>query len=282
MDVWCAERLAGAPHTPFYRKATMSRHRTRDTRDLWGRCRVRRLTRCVSVLAAGVIAIVGMTACGNGGTVASGAAVEVAGQTVSKATLEHWIPVEAIISREPIPKQPVPEGEVPDPPHYTACIAYLKATTPQPTTGQAKPTTAQLKSQCQQHYEAVRRHMLEILISYAWTSAEATAQGITVSDHEVEQKFTQFKHEQYPTEAIFQKFLKYTGENLSDELLLVRFDMLSNRLEQKIIHQGGIAGATEFYREFPKRWAAKTSCNPGYVVPDCKQYKGSLPPEAQI
>lgn len=257
----------------------MSKHQTREI--FRGRCRVRRLTRCASALAAGVIAILGMTACGSGGT-PSGAIVEVAGQTVSKMTLDHWVPIEAVISREPVPQQPVPKGEVPDPPRYTACVAYLQATAPAAANGPAKPTTAELKSQCRQRYEAVRRHMLNILITYAWVNAEATVRGIKVSDSEVEQRFARFKPGQFASEAVFQRFLKYTGESLADELLLERFDLLSSKLQQKIVLEHDAAGVAKFYQEFPRRWASKTDCSPGYIVSNCRQYKGPLPPEAQI
>jgi foldase protein PrsA len=242
-----------------------------------------RLTRRAAILAAGLIAIGGVAACGSDRKTADEAVVHVAGHSITKSTVDHWIPIEAIISREPIPRHPIPAGEVPDPPHFTACIAYLQKSAPRAANGAAPNSSgARLKNQCQKHFEAVRRHMIQILISYAWTSAEAASWGIKVSDAEVERKFAQFKHEQYPTEAIFQSFLKYTGENLSDELLLERFDILAGRLERKVIQRGGVAGATRFYREFPKIWAAKTNCSPGYVVPNCKQYKGPLSPEAQI
>jgi foldase protein PrsA len=246
---------------------------------------VRTLARQAVALSAGVIAILSITACASGTsaetstTTADATAAAVAGRTVSKTAVAHWLSVEAIISREPNPQQPVPKGEVPDPPRYTACVAYMQATTPQAPSTPMKRTTAELKGECQKRYEAVRQRVIEILITYAWLSAEAAGQGITVSDSEVAQRFAAAKRERYPTEATFQRFLKYSGETLSDELFLQRFGLLVSKLDQKLISKG-IPSATQFTRAFPRRWAAKTNCSPEYIVPDCRQYKGSLPPTA--
>jgi foldase protein PrsA len=240
--------------------------------------------RCVCVVV-GVFVVVGVVACGgtaDGGGLSGGVIVRVGGRSVSRAALDHWVPIEAIISRVPDPQQPVARGLVPDPPAYTACVAFMRATPPRLGGAQAGSTVAQLKSACQKRYEDVRGHMLRILITYAWTNAEAALQGVSVSDSEMKQRFDRFKREQFPTEAMFQKFLRYTGESLADELWLTRFDLLSTKIEKKILLKGGIAGATKYYKEFPKRWAAKTSCSPGYIIPNCKQYKGPQPPEAAI
>jgi foldase protein PrsA len=230
------------------------------------------------MLVSSVTTIAILTACANGTT--GGTALEVAGHAVSKATVAHWLPLEAIISVEPNPQQPVRKGEVPDPPHYTACIAYLGAATLKATSPQTRPSAAQLKSECRQRYEDIRRHTIEFLITNVWLNAEAAAQGVRASDNEVAERFAGFKREHYPTEAAFQRFLKNTGQTISDDLLLERFGLLSTKLDQKLIRERGIAGATRFTRDFPKRWAAITNCTAGYVVPDCKQYKGPLPAEA--
>jgi hypothetical protein len=57
---------------------------------------------------------------------------------------------------------------------------------------------------------------------------------------------------------------------------------LAKKLEYKIIGQIGIPRASKFYHEFPKRWAAQTNCSPEYIIPECKQYKGTQEPEAAI
>jgi hypothetical protein len=227
-----------------------------------------------------------LSASSGGASVRKGAPAEVvarvAGQTISKATLAHWIPIEAVLSHYTLPQEPVPSGVVPDPPSYTACIAYLRATPPEALNAQAMPTTAQLKERCRAYDKAIRRHTLQILVSYAWTRAEAHAHGIDVTDREVQRRWVQLEPERFPTEAIFTRYLRYTGSTVGDQLFHLRFNLLSERLGHKLLAEGGLPRAKKFYSEFARRWAAKTDCSPGYVIPECKQYKGPEAPEASI
>ena len=69
----------------------------------------------------------------------------------------------------------------------------------------------------------------------------------------------------------------------------MKIDMISNALAIKTIAEVGGSESpqqqAEFARKgegFPKKWIAKTSCSPGYVVPNCKEYKGPLPPDPRI
>jgi hypothetical protein len=139
-----------------------------------------------------------------------------------------------------------------------------------------------LRSSCQKRYEAVRTHMITILISFQWMAAETKAHGITVSEAEVEREFERFRSEVYGTPAQFERYLKYTGETRADVLLISRINLVSTKLRNKLIKTEGIPGASKFYHELPIRWAAKTSCQSGFIVPDCKQYKGSRAPEVAI
>lgn len=237
---------------------------------------MRRITRLVATLGVSMIAIVGLGACG--GTSVSKDIVHVAGLSISKATLDHWMPIESIIALEQVPKRPVPAGEVPDPPRYTACSAYLRATTPNGSTLSA----ARLKTECRRRYERVRKHMLQILITYDWLTAEATALGVRVSESEVKRQLSRYEHEQFASETAFRSFLTYTHERLADELFIEKMDLLSTKLEQRTLHLHGLTGLIKQRRAFPKEWAARTSCATGYIISSCKQYRGPEPPEAAI
>jgi hypothetical protein len=120
------------------------------------------------------------------------------------------------------------------------------------------------------------------LISFLWMTAETRAHGVTATQGEVEREFERFRSEVYGTPAEFERYLKYTGETRADVLLISRINLLSTKLRNKLIKTEGIPGASRFYRELPVRWAAKTSCAGGYIVPDCKQYKGPRAPEVAI
>jgi hypothetical protein len=232
--------------------------------------------RRLPVLAAIILALTILTSCGNTSDPQGATVAEVDGETISKATLEHWTHIEAIIANENLPQTPPQPGRVPDPPHYTACITYLKTIQ-----APAKPTSTQLKTQCQEHYLAVRNHMLQILISYIWVKTEDNKLHIHTTPQEIQQTFNRFKHEQYPTETIYQNYLKATTATPTDELWIEQFDMLSGKLGHKLIKQGQPA-TTKFYTQFPTHWKTKTNCNPQYIIPECKQYKGPKPPEPSI
>jgi hypothetical protein len=69
----------------------------------------------------------------------------------------------------------------------------------------------------------------------------------------------------------------------------MRIDLLSTKFYDKGIKlAGGIATPAQrkaFERwgaGFPSKWKARTTCRPGYVVRNCKTYKGSLPPDPRI
>jgi hypothetical protein len=218
---------------------------------------------------------VGLAGCG--GTSESATIVSFAGHSISRSTLEHWIPIESIISRDLFPQQPPPAGVVPDPPRYKACITYEKATAAK--AGGQSPSAEQLARECRERYEQVRRHMLHLLIAYQWTAQEAQTEGVKVSEQELQQTYASDKREDFGTEAAFHKYLRATGETVADELKITLFNIETNKIFKKVISEHGASGLSAFYHGLGRRLAAETSCSPGYVIPDCEQYKGSEAPE---
>jgi hypothetical protein len=204
---------------------------------------------------------------------------EVSGGFVTKHELEHWLPVEAVLaSTDPVPTKAVPAGLIPDPPAFEACARYegtynLKA---------SGETTPALKRRCAARYESIRRHMLTILVTFQWLSREAAHQGIRLTNAEVEREVARYEGEQFHSDAAFKAFLRYSGETLADELLVSRMDELGTRLQQKVVAERGVAGARKFFTEFPRRWKRVTSCRSGYVIPNCREYKGPAPPEPSV
>jgi foldase protein PrsA len=224
------------------------------------------------------IVILALSGCGSGHS----AVARVGEQTISQETLEHWIPIEAAIDHGTLPQAPLPKGEVPDPPRYSACIQYLANKARTAPSHPPVPARSALKQQCRSRYDGVRRHMLAILVTFAWLKAETDALGLHVSEPEAAKEFTRYRKEVFKTDAAFRSYLTYTGETLADELLISKMDLLSTKLDKKIVDDRGLNGARRYFRDFSKRWAAKTDCEPGYVIPNCKQYKGASPPEAVL
>jgi foldase protein PrsA len=190
------------------------------------------------IAALGAVLLAGGTLAACGGGIPGNAVVSVNGTPITNATFNHWMTVAAGSSAagaSGAASKPV----VPDPPTYKACVAHLEATAPKPVKGQKKPTPAALKAQCEQQYTALKQQVLGFLISANWVIGEAEKQGVKVSDNEVKKQFNQIKSQQFPQEAQFQKFLASSGQTVSDLLLRVKLDMLSQKIQQKVTKDAG-------------------------------------------
>jgi len=212
-------------------------------------------TRRVAALGAVFFATVGLAACGSSG-IPSDAVVQVGSEPITNATFSHWLGVAASSSAQSTGAKTAPKPVVPDPPTFNACVAHLQATAAKPAKGQPKPTAAQLKSQCEQQYTALKQQVLGFLISANWVIGEAKDQGIKVTDAEVEKKFKELKTQQFPKEADFQKFLTSTGQSVSDLLLRVKLNLLSQKIQQKVAKKGTptTAQIEKYYKENKQRF----------------------------
>jgi foldase protein PrsA len=187
--------------------------------------------RYISALGAVFFALVGLSACGGG--IPGNAVVQVGGNSITKTTYDHWISVAAASSATTTGN--VAKPVVPEPPAYTACIAHLEATAAKPAKGQAKPTAAQLKSECEQQYKSLQQEVLGFLISSEWVLGEGNSLGVKVSDKEVRKQFETIKSQQFPKPAEFEKFLATSGQTVSDLLLRVKLNLLSSKIQQHVV-----------------------------------------------
>ena len=210
-------------------------------------------TRCIPALGAVLFALVGLSACGGG--VPSDAVLQVDGTPITKATFAHWMGVAAAATSttEGAAAKPV----IPEPPNYTACIAHLEATQPKPAKATAATQQAQLKSQCEQQYKTLQQEVLGFLISSQWVLGEASSLGVNVSDKEVKKRFNQIKEQQFPKAAEFEKFLANSGQTVSDLLLRVKLNLLSSKIQQKIVKaKANVSQAqiAKYYNEHKSRF----------------------------
>jgi foldase protein PrsA len=212
---------------------------------------VLRASRFIPALGAVLFAVVALSACGGG--IPGDAVVQIDGKPITKTTFAHWMGVAAVSSTTGAAGKSV----IPEPPGYTACIAHLRATAPKPAKGSAAPTTTQLKSQCEQQYKVLQQEVLGFLISSNWVLGEASALGVTVSDKEVKKRFEQIKSQQFPKAADFEKFLTNSGQTVSDLLLRVKLNLLSSKIQQKIVKSKSNvtqAQIAKYYKEHPQRF----------------------------
>jgi foldase protein PrsA len=214
---------------------------------------VSKSVRLIPALSAVLFAVAGLSACGG---VPSDAVVSVDGKAISKTTFKHWMGVAAAASST-TPATGAVQPVIPEPPQYTACIAHLEATQPKPAKGQPVPTPAQLKSQCETQYKTLKQEVLGFLISSSWVLGEAGSLGVKVSDKEVKKRFNQIREQQFPKPAEFEKFLASSGQSVSDLLLRVKLNLLSSKIQQKIVKSKAKvtqAQIQKYYNEHKQRF----------------------------
>jgi foldase protein PrsA len=231
-----------------------------------------------------VFAILGLSSCGGSDDEVL-AHVDGVG-SITAASLNHWVQVEAILNHELIPTRPIPSGVVPDPPSYSACISYLRRE-PQPA-GQSpgQLTTPALKARCKQAEHTLRESVLSKLISWDWTIGSGQQLGMKVDER---QRLDEVIKNRTLYGDNFKRYLKLTKETMADVLFRSRVSgyevQISKRLTDLI--EGLPKNLTETQRQekvtsltssTTKAWLAKTTCRSGFVVSSCKEYKGSEPP----
>ena len=68
------------------------------------------------------------------------------------------------------------------------------------------------------------------------------------------------------------------GETEADLLARIKVELLASKIAAKVTAGKSAASAarslTAFENSFHAHWKSYTSCEPGYVMEDCKQYKG--------
>jgi len=172
--------------------------------------------------AFAVLAVAGTGLFTHGGELPGGAVATVDGQAIAQQEFDHWMTVAAKSSGSPLPDPAT---------GYRSCIAARRKALPK---GRHKVTDKQLATACKEDYARLRNQVMQVLISFKWIAGEAAAQGITVTDAEVEQSFQKQKQQSFPKEADFRKFLKRSGQTQADLLQRIRLDLASDKLRDKV------------------------------------------------
>jgi hypothetical protein len=107
---------------------------------------------------------------------------------------------------------------------------------------------------------------------------EAAARHISVSDAEVKQRFAQLVHQSFPKAGSLKAYLAKSGETEADLLVRIKVELLASRIAAKVTAGTSAsqrsAQLTAFEKNFHAHWKGLTDCHAGYVMEDCKQYKG--------
>src|SRR3954468_22108641 len=101
---------------------------------------------------------------------------------------------------------------------------------PQPGQKTAKPPPALDSTQG----KALKKQVMQFLISSDWILGEAKQRGLTYTPTEIQDRFKQTKKQSFPNEKAYQKFLQTSGQNVDDLLFRVRLDVLSNKIREDV------------------------------------------------
>lgn len=119
---------------------------------------------------------------------------------------------------------------------------------------------------------------LGFLITSEWVLGEATARHIEVSEAEVKQRYAQLVHQSFPKAGSLKKYLAKSGETEADLLARIKVELLASKIAAKVTAGKSASQRTAllsaFEKSFHDHWKAYTDCKAGYVMEDCKQYKG--------
>jgi hypothetical protein len=197
--------------------------------------------------------------------------VAVGGTSITGAMYDHWMAIGAATVEMLKPRGPLPKPLIYDPPGFTACVAHLRKSAPKAT------PTSPLRAECKATYEGVRARILNFLITGYWLRGEAAEQHVSITEAEVRKKFEE-ERRAYPTAASFRRLQEASHQTVPDLMFAVETQMLSAKLLEKFTKshthattQQATVGA--FNKSIINTWTPKTSCQPGYVVKDCREYK---------
>ncbi|MGI8512631.1 MAG: peptidyl-prolyl cis-trans isomerase [Solirubrobacteraceae bacterium] len=220
-----------------------------------------RSARIAPALGAFFVLALALSACGSG--VPGNAVVRVDDVVIKDATFDHWMRIAALSSQQP----GQPAATVPDAPDFKKCIAAkLKAPAPP---GQPKASAARAKSTCKQEYEGLRDQVLQFLIQAEWLEGEASDQDVKLSNKEIKASFLKQKKESFPTPKEYADFLKTSGFTEDDVLLRVKLDLLSEKIQKKVVKEGSKVSEKDvqaYYNRNKQRFAQPEQRNLAVVL----------------
>jgi hypothetical protein len=169
-------------------------------------------------------------------------------------------------------RRTIPEGLVSDPPNYAGCVARMEALVAKSPSKGPLPTGVKLLTKCRQLYEALRAQATNFLVNTQWLIDSYREYGVTVTEEEAVQFAKQAKARGFPvSEAEYPKYLAETRFTPADQLLRLKLDLLAQKGLKKFTAAGGHGYAT--FLKGAKKWTARTTCSPGYVVERCREFK---------
>jgi hypothetical protein len=222
-----------------------------------------------------------LSGCGGTSGADSGGVTHIKGSSASitRPMLNHWMQAMAGGDFRASGPQIAPLGLVSEPADYPRCEAAAKKIVPKGSAGQLKLTGAQIAEKCHVLYRAIKAQAISFLLSVQWTVLEGEEFGLKVSEAKLHKEFARYRKLPYPTEEDLRKFMAERRWVLSDILYQLKRNILVTEIlpkfQAKVKKAGG--GQATYVRLALARYRAliaKTSCEPGYVAPGCREYHG--------
>jgi hypothetical protein len=226
-------------------------------------------------LGCSLVAIAGLSACGGGGN--SDKTVATVGKsTITLATLNHWMSTVVGGDYQAVNTTRGPAGLASEPADYPRCVSAAEQVVPR-AGGKPELSPAQLLLKCHQLHAAVKEQALSYLIAVLWRAEEGAELHAEVSNREVNHQLQEIRYEQYKSPAAFNRYLADRHWTLGDERYLLKRNMLDTKFLARLKQQaarlgGGEQALSKLVRENVAKWTSRTSCRPGYLAWQCKQY----------
>jgi foldase protein PrsA len=210
----------------------------------------RAFTHSLLALAAVVLGLVALVGCGN--SVPAGAVAKVGDSTITQDEFDKWMGI-AVRGQS---QQGGGTAAAPDPPDFNKCVA-AKQKTPVPK-GQKKPTAGELKKQCKNEYDTLKRQVMQFLIQGEWVMQEADKRGVEVKQAEIQKALEDQKKAVFQNDKQYKQFLKTSGMTEEDVLFRVKLNELQQRLTQKVTQDAQKVSdedISNYYEKNKKRFA---------------------------
>jgi hypothetical protein len=239
-----------------------------------------RLVRARAIGVLLVTAVAALSGCGGAGGLAAGTVADVGGAPITASDLNHWVGTITggdftILGGVHVPRDLVSET-------FSAgrCERELLALTTDPAKPANRPTVAWLGQKCQELRVAIRRQALQELIAANVGFGRGSEEGLSVTPAELKAELRRYEREQFKSSTEFAAYLAARDWSVADELLIIKKDVVSQRLNAKAAQRfsgpGKEAARVAHSKEEVAKWVAKTVCRPGFVVEGCKGYTSKM------
>jgi len=201
--------------------------------------------RFIPALGAVLFALIALAACGGSG-IPGNAVANVGGTAIPLSAVKHWVAVASQSSQTSFGKPVTPE-----PPNYTACIANFQKLALSNTKNK-HPAVSKIKKTCEEQYKQYVKEVMGFLLTSQWVLGEANELGIHISDSEVHKQFEKIIASQFTKAGELEKFIASSGQTVSDLLLRVKLNVLSAKIQAKIVKEGTTvtnARMEKYYKE---------------------------------